>query len=536
MNATTKPIAPYEDEHFRDELATVDANGKRIWVYARQPKGKFTNARTYVGWFLIGLLFLWPFVTFDGEPIILLNIFERKFILLGSHFYPQDFIMVAVGALIFFVFISLFTVAFGRLWCGWACPQTLFMEIVFRRIEYLFEGDAPAQRKLNAAPWTTEKILRKGGKHLVFFGISLLIAHLVLAYLVGWRGAISLATHSPSHNLSGFIALSAFTLIFYGVFAKAREQVCVAICPYGRLQSVLLLKESLVVIYDFMRGEPRGRKPRDRDKYDAEHIKPQVSCNGNCGQKCNKAEGGVLVAEKVIEKVTEKKAISLEDLADAQAGASLINPILKPEAGDCIDCNICVQVCPTGIDIRNGTQLECINCTACIDACNTVMEKIGRPKGLIRIDSYEGVTNKRKFRFNNRLKAYSVVMLVLLGLESFLLLSRAPVQATLMRVPGTLFQKTANGNYTNLYNVQLVNKTDQNYTISFKLKNMNGEIRTAGGITTLKGDDHTDAILFIELKPEQIKGMTTNLQVEVSGNGKVLNTLKTSFIAPQSAE
>ncbi|MEQ9169287.1 MAG: cytochrome c oxidase accessory protein CcoG, partial [Fulvivirga sp.] len=316
------------DEQFRDGIATVDEEGKRVWVYPKKPKGYFHNLRKVVSAVLLILLFAGPFITISGRPLLLLNIFERKFVIFGQAFWPQDFFLLALLLITFFVFVILFTVVFGRLWCGWACPQTLFMEMVFRKIEYWLEGDANQQRKLNQRNWDFDKIWRKGLKHAIFMLVSIIIAHTVMAYLIGYKEVINIVSQPPTAHLSGFIGLTFFTFIFYGVFSYLREQACIAICPYGRLQGVLLDKKSIAVMYDWLRGEPRGKIKKNSDE--------------------------------------------------------------QPK-GDCIDCKLCVHVCPTGIDIRNGTQLECVNCTACIDACDEVMVKINKPKGLIRYASYDSI-------------------------------------------------------------------------------------------------------------------------------------------------
>ena len=284
------------DEEFRDTLGTVDAQGKRIWVYPKKPKGAFHNKRLIVSIILLGMLFSGPFIKIGGQPLLLFNFFERKFVLFGVAFWPQDFHLFGLAMIAMFVFVILFTVVFGRIWCGWACPQTIFMEMVFRKIEYWIEGDANQQRKLASAPWTTKKIFKKGAKQLIFIAISILIAHTLMAYLVGIDQVKLIVSSSPFENWTGFLATTFFTGVFYWVFAYFREQACVAVCPYGRLQGVLLNKDSMAVSYDFVRGEPKGL------------LKKGITQEGN---------------------------------------------------GDCIDCKLCVHVCPTGIDIRNGTQLEC---------------------------------------------------------------------------------------------------------------------------------------------------------------------------------
>ena len=257
-NSSFDDLYQYDDS-YRDSIATVDKEGKRIWIYPKKPTGRYHNRRVLVTVILLAVFFMGPFIQIGGRPLLLLNIFERKFILFGSAFWPQDFYLLAVTAITFFVFIILFTVSFGRIWCGWACPQTLFMEMVFRKVEYWIEGDAAKQRKLDLGPWNREKIIKKGLKQTLYVIFSLLISHTVMAYLLGVDETIAIISNSPAENFSGFVGLMAFTGIFYWVFAYFREQACTVVCPYGRLQGVLLVKESIVVAYDWIRGEPRGR-------------------------------------------------------------------------------------------------------------------------------------------------------------------------------------------------------------------------------------------------------------------------------------
>src|SRR6478609_6861245 len=396
------------DEQFRDSIGTVDEKGKRLWVYAKKPSGYYHRLRIAVTIVLLSLLFSGPFIRIGGQPLLLLNIFERKFVILGQAFWPQDFVLLAITLLTFFVFIILFTVVFGRIWCGWMCPQTLFMEMVFRKIEYLLEGDANEQRKLNNGPMTINKFWRKGVKHLLFLSISILIAHTAMAYLIGVDETLSIIRHSPSDHMAGFIGLVSFTAIFYSLFAYFREQACIAVCPYGRLQGVLLIKDSIVVAYDWLRGEPRGKM---------------------------------------------KKSSTVET-----------------QKGDCIDCKLCVHACPTGIDIRNGTQLECVNCTACIDACDEVMLKINKPKGLIRYASYTSIQNGVQKLLTPRVIGYSAVLVVLLGLLSFTLATRSDIETSIFKVPGTLYQRGEDGTISNLYNIEFVNKTFNDLPIELKIE------------------------------------------------------------------
>ena len=210
-----------------------------------------------------------PFITIGGNPLLLMNIPERKFVVLGQIFWPQDMIIFAVGLLVFLVGIIMFTTAFGRLWCGWACPQTVMMEMVFRKIEYAIEGDAPSQRELNAAPWTRAKIFKKLLKHGIFFGVSFLVGNVLLSYIIGWRQLCQIVTDPPAQHLVGLGFMMAFSLLFYGIFARFREQACTFICPYGRHQSVLLDENTILVAYDYKRGESAGPSATARNSPNA---------------------------------------------------------------------------------------------------------------------------------------------------------------------------------------------------------------------------------------------------------------------------
>lgn len=459
-----------DTEGFRDSLATMDEKGKRVWVYPKKPKGRLHRLRILVTCILLGALFMAPFIQVNGQPLILLNFFDRKFIIFGAIFWPQDTHLLIFVLLIFVVFIILFTVVFGRVWCGWACPQTIFMEMVFRKIEYWIEGDAGQQRKLAKAPWDKEKIIKKGSKHLIFIAIAVLISHTVMAYLIGVDKVVEIVSKSPAENWAGFIGLLMFTGVFYGVFAFLREQACTVICPYGRLQGVMLDKNSIVVAYDWLRGEPRGKIRKNED---------------------------------------------------------------TSSLGDCIDCHLCVHVCPTGIDIRNGTQMECVNCTACIDACDEVMDKVGRPKGLIRFDSYNGIAEKKKLTLSPRIMAYAAVLLALIGSLVYLLYSREPIEATITRVPGTMYQEQEDGRISNLYNVQLINKTFEDAHIELKLVDEKGEIKIVGEEDlTLLGQARKESTFFIILDREDIKTNSTRLNIAVQADGEVLDEIETRFMGP----
>ena len=475
-----------EDEIYRDTIATVDSTGNRIWIYPKKPKGRFYEYRKYVSYALLIVLFGLPFIKMNGKPFVLLNVPETEFILFGVYFAPQDFHLFVIAMLIFMIFIALFTVIFGRLFCGWVCPQTIFMEMVFRRIEYWIEGDAKAQKKLAKASWTTDKYVKKISKQLIFVLISLFIAHTFLAYIIGLDEVTKIITEPLGEHWKGFTAMVIFTGMFYGVFSVMREQVCTTICPYGRLQGVLLDENSLAVAYDFKRGEPRGKLSRG-------------SKNKQTSTPTVEFEGGKV----------------------------------EPIKGDCVDCGLCVKVCPTGIDIRNGTQLECVNCTACMDACDEVMVKINKPEGLIRIDSYIGIVEKKNSLWNGRVAAYSLVLVALLGLESFLFMNRSSVETLFLRTPGMRYQENSEGYISNLYNYQLINKTDIEMPITFKCDDIPGIIfETIGAPPKTLKNQVTEGAVFIRIPKDKIKKRKTDLTIKVYTGDELIDESETTFSGP----
>jgi cytochrome c oxidase accessory protein FixG len=460
---------PGTRETFRDSISTVNAKGDRAWIYPKKPAGSLYRGRSVVSIFFLALLFAGPFMTWNDHPFMLFNVVKRKFILFGVAFWPQDFFLFGLAMLTFVVFVILFTAVFGRVFCGWACPQTIFMEMVFRKIEYWIEGDAAQQKALDKSPWTEKKIVKKAAKHGLFFVIAFLIANTFLAYIIGIDQVKLLAIDGPAAHSVGFLALLIFTGIFYGVFARFREQVCLVVCPYGRLQGVLLDRNSVVIAYDYVRGEPRG--------------------------KIRKAEAR--------------------------------------ESADCIDCRLCVQVCPTGIDIRNGTQLECINCSACIDACNHVMDKVGFKRGLIRYTSENTIASKQKFKITSRIVGYSGVLLLLLTLLSTLLAFRTDVESTILRTRGQLYQDMGNDRTGNIYNIGVVNKTFHDLPLELVVKSPQGEIKYIGSeLTQVRLDSIATAEFFLILKNKEITNIKTPVVFEIRSKGKVLEEVKTNFLGP----
>lgn len=462
---------PGTKETFRDSISTISEKGDRAWIYPKKPSGGLYRDRTIVSSILLALLFSGPFIRVNGHELMLFNVVQRKFILFGISFWPQDFFLFVLAMITFIVFIILFTVVFGRVWCGWACPQTIFLEMVFRKIEYWIEGDASRQKLLDASSWSSEKARKKISKHIIFFFISFLIANTFLAYIIGTDQLKLLVIDGPGQHMVGFSALLVFTGVFYGVFSRFREQACIVVCPYGRLQGVLLDRNSIVVGYDYARGEPRGKIRKD--------------------------------------------AVRRE--------------------GDCIDCKQCVQVCPTGIDIRNGTQLECVNCTACIDACNSIMDKVGFKKGLIRYTSEDIIANKKKFHFTPRIIGYSVVLVLLLSTVTTLLAFRSDTETTILRTRGQLYQTISENKISNLYNVDVVNKTYHDLPLELKIKTIRGEIKYVGNeLNHVKRDSIVTAEFFLILPESEITGLKTPVVLQVISNGKVLEEVKTNFLGPSN--
>lgn len=437
-------------------------------IHPKIIKGKLYQYRTLLSYFFLGLLFAAPFIMFNGEQLILLNILERKFVFFGVIFWPQDFYLFVLALLSFVVFIVLFTVVFGRVFCGWACPQTIFLEMVFRKIEYWIEGEPVKQKKLNERPMDLDKFGRKAAKHSLFFMISFFIANIFLAYVIGSDTLLSIITEPVASHLSGFISILIFTIIFYLVFSRIRSIVCTVICPYGRLQGVLLDDQSMIVAYDYNRGEPRGKVQK-----------------------------------------------GMENLR-----------------GDCIDCKLCVQVCPTGIDIRNGTQMECINCTACIDACDMVMDKIERPLRLIGFKSEDEIKSSKPFRVSRKIYGYSAVLVVLLSVLTFLMLSRSDVKTTMLRASGTLYQMRDDKLVSNLYNAELVNKTSKALTFEIVPEDASAKIQYIQRENKLEYGGTVKLTFFVLMPQDAIKQFKTEMKFKLLSNGKIIDRFKTTFIAP----
>jgi cytochrome c oxidase accessory protein FixG len=454
-----------DHDQFRDELASVHADGRRKWVYARQPSGRYYRARTVLSWFLLAFLFAAPFVKLNGEPLVLLNLIERRFALFGLVFWPQDFYLVVLLALTVIVTLVLSTTAVGRVWCGWLCPQTIFMEMLFRKIEYLIDGSAERQLRRDRASMQFDTAWRRVVKHAVFFGLSFAIANVFLAYIIGADRLWVIVTDPPRQHVIGLTTITLFSLVFYGVFARFREQACTLACPYGRIMSAFIDSHTVTVTYDFRRGEPRGRLGR--------------------------------------------------------------------ATGDCIDCHQCVTVCPTGIDIRNGIQLECVNCTACMDACDSVMTKLSRPLGLIRLTSHDAITHGRASWLTARVKAYAAVWLVLVSAVVTLAATRRDLDVLVLRQPGTLYATLDDGREVgNFYNVQVINRTNRPHKLEYRVTLPAGAtITPLGAIADAAPHGLIDGRFLLRM-PRRLARVNVPVRFEILADGRVVQTIDSSFLGP----
>ena len=462
-----------EPETFRDSVGTMDQSGKRKWVYPRKPKGKYTNYRNIVSWILLAIFFTLPFIKINGNPLLMINIIDREFYIFGQPFYPQDFFILALGAIASIVFIILFTVVYGRIFCGWICPQTIFLEMVFRKIEYAIEGDRNKQIKLANQPWNSEKIWKKGLKWFIYLIISLIITHFMFMYIVGYKEVFKIMKEGPFEHPTNFLVMILFTAAFYFVFAWFREQVCTLVCPYGRLQGVLIDKQTVNVYYDFKRGENRAKWRKGEDR----------------------------------------RAVG---------------------KGDCIDCNQCVVVCPTGIDIRDGQQLECVNCTACIDACDEVMIKVGLPPGLIRYATEDEIEKEVPFKFTARMKAYTVVLSLLVGFLGFLLYNRGNMEAKFIKPAGSTFF-VRDGRINNTYNYTLLNKSNEKIMVTFKIiEPTEGVVNYSQGNTIVVDRDKIQkGTINVSFPEKNIKLSKQNITIGVyDQKGKMVDSFKTYFEGP----
>ena len=460
--AATKPKTPN-----LDSVTTINADGSRYFLHPSDVQGRWNVARRLAGVLLIAIYVLLPWIQINGAPAVFLDVENRMFHLFGLTLVPQDlwvmfFAISGLGFGLFFI-----TSLLGRIWCGWACPYTVFLDHVYRRIERWIEGDAQTRRALDNAPWSVGKICKRVAKHLAYVIVAAAISHVFLSYFVSLPRLYSFMHAGPLEHITAFGIVAFLTLVLWFCFGYFREQFCIIMCPYGRLQSVLTDDDTINVGYDAKRGEPRGAK--------------------------GKVEG------------------------------------------DCIDCRRCVHVCPTGIDIRNGLQLECIGCTACIDACDDVMEKIGRPKGLIRYDSFNGFAGKARRWLRPRIYAYCALAMLGLGALTLVASKKArPYNATVSRVGGTGFFSDATS-VRNIYKIRFINKRNQTATVTIRL----GGDTPAG--YQLSGSEQTFAVNALDemsrtcvvLAPVGVYAGPSDIVLEVHADpGDVILRKTVRFLGP----
>lgn len=450
-------------------LAAKDT-GERKWMYPLVRKGKYYHWRSAISYVYLAIFFAGPLIRINGQPLLLLNFMDRQFVIFGQVFWPQDIFLFMLASLVALVCIVLFTIAFGRIFCGWICPQTIFMEMVFRKIEIWIEGEPNQRKKLDAGPWTNEKIWKKGLKHIIFIVLSFLIANTFLAYIIGTESLFKIITEPINLHWVGFTSIWVFTLVFYLVYSQVRELVCTLICPYGRLQSVLTDKHTLTVAYNDVRGEPRGKLERVPDP---------------------------------------------------------INP-----KGDCVDCGLCVAVCPTGIDIRNGTQIDCIACTICIDACDQVMDKIHKPRNLIGYYSENMIRINERLTFTTRMKGYAAVILVLMGVLSYFIFSRSDMDMTVMRSAGMLYQEQPGGYISNIYNAEVINKTNKQQAITIKAEDPAIKIKYIQAPAAIAKGSMVKAVFFVLIPATHIHTAKTEVKLQLIANQHIIQTVKTAFVGP----
>lgn len=461
----------FEEDDFRDKIATVDEKGRRIWIYPKKQFGKFYTKRSIVAYILLVLLLAGPFIKIQGEPILMMNVIERKFVILGQVFWPADIFLFAIGLISFVILIIVFTVVFGRLFCGWVCPQTIFMEWIFRRIEYVIDGDWKQQKRLNDMPWNRHKIGKRLLKWSIFWVVSFIIGNTFLAYIIGIDELQATITDPPSEHLGSLVAMIIFTTVFFSVYTWFREQVCTVVCPYGRLQGVLLDKNSIVVAYDYIRGEIRSKFRKNEDREEA-------------------------------------------------------------GKGDCIDCHQCVNVCPTGIDIRNGTQLECINCTLCMDACDYMMENVGLEKGLIRYDSENSISTGDKWKLTARAKSYIVLMIAIIGFLTTLVLTRSEIDAEFLRAKGSTYTQIDDVTYTNIFMGSFMNKTNEDKTVDLKVTSGNATVELVGGELFLPKGEKSKQELLVKMEIDEITGPNTPFTIGIFSGGKLIEEETVDFFGP----
>ena len=450
-----------DHEAYRDRPLILDAEGKRKWIYARKPQGKWYTRRTIVGWILIAFLILAPFIQVHNHPFMKLDIVNRTFYLFGAVIGAHDTFILSLIMATTVVSVVLFTAVFGRLFCGWACPHTLFLEMVYRQIEYLFDGNYRSKSK--KSEFKSLKFIRSVGKYLAYIVVSFFFTNVFLSWFIGPEDVFRIASEPITMHVVGFTFMCVISLFYFVIYAYLREQICTLFCPYGRLQGVLLDSKSIQVMYDYKRGEPRGAKT----------------------------------------------------------------------AGDCIDCGSCISVCPTGIDIKNGSQLECVNCTACIDECNLVMRKMKRRENLIRFDSVHGIETGKRSIFNARSIAYTSVLFVLFAITVFTISRQSSIETILLRIPGTMYQDVSPSEVSNMYELKMMNKTADVRKVTLELETpKQGRIIIMTQPITIQSNAEYSSVIQIIVPKAALKSTQTPVSIKVKAGTESIDNIHVNFIGP----
>lgn len=446
-------------------LSTLNADGSRRWLKPWVSPGRFLHRRRMVAYGLIVVFTIMPYLRIGGKPPILLDIPAREFTFFGTTFYPTDTLPLAILVVSIFVAVFLLTALLGRVWCGWACPQTVYMEFLYRPIERLFEGKPGRKKKTGA--W------RKPAKYAVYFVVSMFLAHTFLAYFVGVERLWQWVQSSPAQHPVAFLVMAGTTGLMMFDFAFFREQTCLVACPYGRFQSVMLDRQSLIVTYDELRGEPRGKV------------------------KKSKKSGDVRL------------------------------PVANEARGDCVDCGMCVRTCPTGIDIREGLQMECIGCAQCIDACDAVMDKVGRPKGLIRYSSQAAVAGENVRLLRPRVLIYPALLIGLLTALTLVVAGRQIAEVTLTRGVGSPFVVLPDGDVSNQIRVKIRNRAAEVNTFQVELVDLaTGRIVSADNPFTVEPGHAHEAPMTIIVPPNEFKEGHRDIQVRIATDDDAFSTTR----------
>ncbi len=451
-------------------LPTLNEDGSRNWIRPRPSAGRWMQRRQVVAYVLMLVFFAIPHIRIGGQPAFLMSFPKREFTLMGYTFLPTDTLLFMLLLASGVIGIFLATALFGRVWCGWACPHTVYLEFLYRPIERWLEGGYTGSRKLDREGnfWGSRRLL----KYVIYALLSLFLAHTFLAYFVGTEQLALWVRRSPFEHPTGFMVMAITAIAIWYNFTYFREQTCLIACPYGRWQSVLLDKQSLIVAYDYWRGEPRDKHVANR-------------------------------------------------------------PDTK---GDCIDCKACVTTCPTGIDIRNGLQMECVHCTQCIDACDSIMDKIGKPRGLIRYSSQETLDGKPKRLVRPRVVLYPLALTLSLGALLTAMALKEPADVTVLRGVGAPFSTDATGLVTNQIRVKITNRTDNDVRYTLDVGGANGgQVVAPENPLAVAGGATRETSVFVQLPRETFTNGERAITLTVRDGARFTTTIPWRLQGPSGA-